>query len=302
VQARPPSCAAPAKKLQGEALERAITKLLRHTAEKQGLTVRPDGYVEVQRILELDFFHGVSVEEFLGAAIESQITTKRRHQVMEENGALLVRAVQGHTIAAVRPDALMQEITDPDEVPICIHGTYEKAFEKIQQSDLNRMSRNEIQMSVGLPQDPDVTSGVRPSVEVLIYIDVARAMGQGLRFFRSANNVICSPGPIPPSCFAHVVRRSTVAALQAPAFNRSAGTASAPATAAQAAARPASPADVGQRRQLSVAQTARGQRTTRGQQETIATSKPVGGLHPALRGKASFKKSLRNGLWANFKA
>lgn len=220
--ARVPSSVSPVKKLQGMALERFITKLLRHEAEKRGLTVRPDGYVEVERILEMDCFHGVSLEEFLGAAIESQMATKRRFQAIEENGCLLVRAVQGHTMAAVRPDALMQEITDPDEVPICIHGTYEKAFEMIQKSDLNRMSRNEIQMAVGLPDDPEVTSGVRQNVEVLIYVDVARAMGEGLRFFRSANNVICSPGPIPPSCFAHVVHRSTAVALLPSSFNRNA--------------------------------------------------------------------------------
>ena len=92
-------------------------------------------------------------------------------------------------------------------MPVCIHGTYEEAWGLIKASALDRMGRNEINMAVGLPEDPEVKSGVRNSIEVLIHIDVARAMAAGIPFFRSANNVICSPGPIPPEFFAHVVRR-----------------------------------------------------------------------------------------------
>ena len=75
------------------------------------------------------------------------------------------------------------------------------------------MARNVINMAVGLPDNPDVKSGIRTNIEVLIYIDVARAMAAGIPFFRSANNVICSPGPIPLEFFAHVVRRTDNAIL-----------------------------------------------------------------------------------------
>ena len=94
------------------------------------------------------------------------------------------------------------------QVPVCLHGTYEGAWELIKASALDRMARNVINMAVGLPDNPEVKSGIRTNIEVLIYIDVARAMAAGVPFFRSANNVICSPGPIPPEFFAHVVRRS----------------------------------------------------------------------------------------------
>ena len=89
-----------------------------------------------------------------------------------------------------------------------MHGTYEGAWELIKASALDRMARNVINMAVGLPDNPEVKSGIRTNIEVLIYIDVARAMAAGVPFFRSANNVICSPGPILPEFFAHVVRRS----------------------------------------------------------------------------------------------
>ena len=57
-------------------------------------------------------------------------------------------------------------------------------------------------------------------MDVLIYVDVAAAMAAGIRFYRSANNVICSPGPIPPAYFAHVCRRSDESTLMLPRFQR----------------------------------------------------------------------------------
>jgi len=35
---------------------------------------------------------------------------------------------------------------------------------------------------------------MRARSEILIHIDIAKAMGAGLKFYRSANNVILSPG------------------------------------------------------------------------------------------------------------
>merc|ERR1712070_528657 len=118
-----------------------------------------------------------------------------RYQIMEEGGVLWLRATQGHSIPGVESDLLMQRIEDPAEVPVCIHGTYEEAWEIISQSALDRMARNQIQMAVGLPGDSQVTSGIRRNIEVLIYVDVARCMEAGIPFFRSTNDVICSPGP-----------------------------------------------------------------------------------------------------------
>merc|ERR1712232_1010056 len=42
---------APAKKLEGEALDRLVTKILRHTAVQKGLNMRSDGYVRVEELL-----------------------------------------------------------------------------------------------------------------------------------------------------------------------------------------------------------------------------------------------------------
>jgi hypothetical protein len=93
------------------------------------------------------------------------------------------------------------------EVPAAIQGTYNEALRNIVRTGgLNRMARQCIQMAVGMPNDPEVHSGIWPLAEIIIYIDVDRAMSQGLWFYRLENYVICCPEPIPFDCFIVVVR------------------------------------------------------------------------------------------------
>lgn len=56
------------------------------------------------------------------------------------------------------------------------------------------MNRNHIHFSIGKPGENEVISGMRYSSEILIYIDVERAMKDGIVFQLSSNNVILSKG------------------------------------------------------------------------------------------------------------
>lgn len=194
-------------------LGRFLCKVLRHEAVQRGITMRPDGYVRVDEVMGLADLSENLVEEMIEVV---EADSKNRFKMLELDGELLIRCNQGHSLPIVNSALLMHQITDSAEVPVCIHGTYEEAWRVIETTALDKMGRNQINMAVGLPGDPEVTSGVRNNIEVLIYIDVARAMAAGIPFFRSANNVICSPGPIPPHCFAHVVRLRDNATLYEP--------------------------------------------------------------------------------------
>ena len=184
--------------------QRAVTWYLRHGANEG---TRPDGYVPISTVLEAlsENFGDATVDQIFQVA---ETDEKGRFSVMEEDGVLYIRANQGHTISSVNPDLLMIPIDRPEDVPVTLHGTYEDAFRNIVRSGgLNRMQREMIQMATGLPGDPEVRSGIRSNVEVVIYIDVERAMRHhGLRFYRSTNNVICCVGPIPVDCFLRVIR------------------------------------------------------------------------------------------------
>ena len=63
----------------------------------------------------------------------------------------------------------MEEITDPNEAPKVIHGTYFKAWNQIQQSGLNKMKRNHIHFAAGEPGSEEVISGMRSSAQVLFF-------------------------------------------------------------------------------------------------------------------------------------
>lgn len=119
--------------------------------------------------------------------------------------SFFVRANQGHSIAAIKTDGLLVPITAENiaQFPMCLHGTTLEAWPKIKVSGLNRMRRNHIHMAAGLPRkDSNVVSGIRHTTKILIYVDLPRAIGAGIPFFRSENNVILSPGPILPEFFA----------------------------------------------------------------------------------------------------
>ena len=96
----------------------------------------------------------------------------------------------------------------PDTV---VHGTTTKAWELIRQSGgLKPMTRNHVHFATGLPAEiaeidnekasevskgsAPVISGMRNSSTILIYIDIHKAISEGLKFWQSLNGVILSAG------------------------------------------------------------------------------------------------------------
>jgi 2'-phosphotransferase len=56
------------------------------------------------------------------------------------------------------------------------------------------MARTHIHFAIGYPGDQNVISGMRFSSEIIIEIDVPKAMQAGITFQKSKNNVILSKG------------------------------------------------------------------------------------------------------------
>lgn len=55
------------------------------------------------------------------------------------------------------------------------------------------MQRNHIHMATGMPSS-GVISGMRKSCEIVIHVDIALAMADGIEFFLSANGVVLTSG------------------------------------------------------------------------------------------------------------
>ncbi|KAF8926577.1 hypothetical protein BGZ58_011067 [Dissophora ornata] len=68
-------------------------------------------------------------------------------------------------------------------------------------------------MAVGLPGENGVISGMRNRCDLYIHIDTAKALKDGIKFYRANNNVILSAGKnenglIPCEYFSRVVKSS----------------------------------------------------------------------------------------------
>jgi len=105
-----------------------------------------------------------------------------------------IRANQGHSIKTIQVE--MQPITSATEYPTIIHGTNTKAWKLIENDPkgLSRMKRNHIHFATGLLGEEGVISGMRHSCNVLIYIDLEKALKDGVKFFKSENGVVLTEG------------------------------------------------------------------------------------------------------------
>ncbi|QCE02920.1 2'-phosphotransferase [Vigna unguiculata] len=150
-----------------DALGRLLTRILRHMASELNLKMRNDGFVKVNDLLKLNMktFANIPLRSHTVDDIKEAVRrdNKQRFSLMEENGELLIRANQGHTVTTVETESLLKPILSAEEVP-----------------------------------------GMRRDVNVLIFIDVRKALEEGMKLYISDNKVILTEGfdgVVPPKFF-----------------------------------------------------------------------------------------------------
>ena len=146
---------------------RALSRLLRHDAERQGLKIRSDGFCHLDQVLEVSYikkFNPTMAD--LNTVVDSN--DKKRLDLQQIDGQWMIRAVQGHTISAIADEDLLTAIsTDIDQsenvfrYTEVFHGTYKHSLTGIMRVGLSRMKRNHIHMAPGLPGGGKVISGMR---------------------------------------------------------------------------------------------------------------------------------------------
>jgi len=177
----------------------------------------PDGFVMLDELLA----NVPYLEPFTQGAVEEcvRLCEKQRFSIESRGGVKYIRANQGHTMNRVEDAALLERVESPEEVPVCIHGTYRKCRAPIERDGLSAMKRNHIHFAVGLPGEGGVISGMRSSSEVICKLDIAKAMADGIEFFRSENDVILTRGVdnsgiLPPTYFTTYSVEEYVASLE----------------------------------------------------------------------------------------
>lgn len=204
-----------------------LSYLLRHGAVKEGLQLRDDGYVRLRDILNRPYFRTNRIDEnYIRRLVESndkrrfELTEMRDEEAQTGEGeaeaehapSLFIRASQGHSLAVVDDEKLLRKL-EPESVsqyPHVVHGTFLRFWEAIKRQGLRSMTRNHVHFAPGYPDEAQVISGMRASCDVLIEIDVDRAMAAGMTFYVSDNNVILTrgfDGHVAPTYFKRVVDR-----------------------------------------------------------------------------------------------
>ncbi|KAI5116350.1 hypothetical protein M0805_002255 [Coniferiporia weirii] len=181
-------------------VSKKLSWILRHGAKTGGLKMRSDGYVRVSDLLALPQFRHIPFQTL--ERIVQHDAKNRYHLLFEpmsvENDTSeeiwWIRANQGHSLQEV--DLQFPEITDAGQVAMAIHGTTRAAWAKIEKEGLSPMKRAHIHLAQhfshikGLNMDP----GIRSRSEVLIYIDLDRALRAGIKFYISSNGVVLTKG------------------------------------------------------------------------------------------------------------
>ncbi|KAF3904336.1 hypothetical protein AA313_de0203556 [Arthrobotrys entomopaga] len=237
---------------RSEQISRALSRTLRHSAQEEKLNMRPDGYINVEELLNSRKFKQLGLDfQTLCAAVQNN--TKKRFKLIREipdqavtppllsdvsvststdpstttdphvrlsnsdeflpdfdndpNPDLsqyFIRATQGHSIP-VQESLLLQPIDESNIPTICVHGTYYSSLATILESGgLKNMGRTHIHCAAGLPRTsvhpetgeeiPAVLSGMRFNAEVLFYVDIKKGIQDGVKFWRSDNDVILTNG------------------------------------------------------------------------------------------------------------
>lgn len=169
-----------------------LSYILRHGAEKAGLSIEPSGFVNLNDILNLRDAkrHQLTVEKVKEIVANDE---KGRYELVNRP-PYFIRAVQGHSLVSVSNEELLTPIQNIFQYPVVVHGTDKKAWESIQKTGLNKMNRNGVHFSIGYAKEGQVKSGMRLNCQVFVEVDAVCAFYNNVPFFKSKNNVILSPG------------------------------------------------------------------------------------------------------------
>lgn len=188
-------------KYRDTTISKLLSWILRHGAEKCGLSIRSDGYVDLAELLCLPSLCAKNVTACDVRRIVANDNKNRYKLVVNERGCEKIKANQGHSLKSVEDLSLTKIV---DNSTIVVHGTFYKCWEGIKRDGLRSMNRNYIHFSAtnrnNFQNSSEKISGFRENCEILIYVDVELAQRDGVEFFRSENNVILSKGLVGTGC------------------------------------------------------------------------------------------------------
>ena len=190
-----------------------LSGILRHGKDRFTERIDAHGWLEIDQLLQHSSFciqHNVTYEQIVDVVKNND---KQRYRISDDG--LRIKATQGHSIN-IQDDTLVRiTLEEAAKYSAVVHGTYYRVLHPIQRQGLSKMGRNHIHLTASDRVDASigVISGFRGSAEILVYVDMCKAIADGIEFFVSQNNVIlCSgnaEGILEPKYFSKIIDKGT---------------------------------------------------------------------------------------------
>jgi putative RNA 2'-phosphotransferase len=159
-------------------ISKYLSKHLRHTPERLGLTLAPGGWVSIDELLAACATHQFPITL---AELEAVVADSDKQRFSFDKAKTLIRANQGHSTEV---DLQLEPQTPPDKL---YHGTGEKSVPAILRSGLLKMSRHHVHLSTNIETAQKV--GMRHGRLVLFAVNAAAMHQAGFTFYCSDNGV-----------------------------------------------------------------------------------------------------------------
>jgi 2'-phosphotransferase len=173
-------------------ISRNLSKVLKHDALKLGIHMRRDGYVYIEDLLKLNIFKNSIDNKTINEVV---VNNKERFEIKVIDELYYLRCRDGHSIKDVIDDDLLYTKLNIKNIPtdlIVYHITYTSCIDNIISSEgLNKMKRNHIYMYKDIK---NIKNGSRKIHDVIITVDIIKAMMEGIVFYISSSNVVVTKG------------------------------------------------------------------------------------------------------------
>lgn len=155
-----------------------LSYVLRHRPDSIGITLDPEGWVEVDTLLEACATNGRAISR---AQLEEVVATNNKKRFAFNEDGTRIRASQGHSVDV---DLAYEPATPPE---ILYHGTVDRFLDSIREQGLIRGSRHHVHLSHEIGTAQNV--GSRRGRPVVLRVRAGDMHRKGIPFFCSANGV-----------------------------------------------------------------------------------------------------------------
>jgi len=166
------------EKKRAISVSKYLSLVLRHDPSVAGITLDPEGWVDVDDLLAGAARHG---HAFTREELNEVVRTSDKQRFALSLDAQRIRANQGHSVSV---DLGLPRETPPE---ILYHGTVDRFLSSIMANGLEKRARQHVHLSSDVVTATRV--GSRRGEAVILKIAAASMHSAGFHFFCSANGV-----------------------------------------------------------------------------------------------------------------